>query len=92
MALWKEIAGYEGLYLISDEGDVISLPRTIKGRNANGEMVVHRRKKKIKSHLRGKGKQLYPAVTLTKDGVSKAYVFCTQACSQGIYSKSKRSS
>ena len=31
MALWKEAVGYEGRYLISDEGDIYSLPKVVKG-------------------------------------------------------------
>ena len=62
MALWRDIAGYEGLYLISDKGEVLSLPR--KGRC---------KKKLLKPHLRGKKGLWYPAVTLTKDGKSKAF-------------------
>ena len=35
MALWKEVDGYEGLYLVSDEGEVVSLrhetPMMLKG-------------------------------------------------------------
>lgn len=73
MALWKDVPGYEGMYLVSDEGDVISLPREIKGKNKNGEMIIKRKGKKIKPHLRGKGGLFYPAVTLSKDGESKAY-------------------
>ena len=29
MALWKEIVGYEGLYLISGEGNIIALPKAV---------------------------------------------------------------
>ena len=29
MALWREVAGYEGLYAVSDEGEVVSLPRAV---------------------------------------------------------------
>ena len=73
MAPWKDIDGYEGLYIVNTEGEVISLPKTVKTRNRSGTIIVHRKPKRIKPHLRGKGKQLYEAVTLTKDGVSKAY-------------------
>ena len=73
MAEWREIAGYEGLYLISDEGEVIALPKQVIGRNAYGEIVINKIEKQVKHHLRGKGGLLYPAVTLSKDGKSKAY-------------------
>lgn len=71
MALWKDVAGYEGLYLVSDEGEVVSLPRKIH--NACGEVIAVRKARKIKPHLRGRNNLYYPAVTLTKDGESKAY-------------------
>ena len=28
--VWKEIKGYEGRYMVSDTGKIMSLPRTIK--------------------------------------------------------------
>lgn len=65
--------GYEELYLISSEGRVLSLPKSISTKNPHGEIVRHTKAKFLKPHLRGRGEQLYPAVTLTKDGESKAY-------------------
>lgn len=38
MAMWREVAGYEGLYAVSDEGEVISLPRVIN--NGRGSFRV----------------------------------------------------
>lgn len=38
MALWREVAGYEGLYAVSDEGEVISLPRVLS--NGRGMFKV----------------------------------------------------
>lgn len=73
MALWKDVDGYEGLYIISDEGEVVALPKEIHTRNKSGEMIVHRKSKKIKLHLRGNENAQYVAVTLTKDGESIAY-------------------
>lgn len=73
MALWKEVDGYEGLYLVSDEGEVISLPREIHTKNKTGEIVVHRKAKKLKPHLRGRNGLMYVAVTLSKDGESVAH-------------------
>lgn len=70
---WKSIDGYDGMYLISDDGDVISLPREVCGRNASGNMKAHRKARVLKPHLRGRGNQLYPCVTLTKNGKSVAY-------------------
>lgn len=69
MALWRDIAGYEGMYLVSDEGEIISLPRTV----LCGRKTINRRAKLLKPHLRGKGRLLYPAVTLSKDGESKSF-------------------
>lgn len=69
MANWKEIIGYEGLYLISDEGEVISLPRTYR---AKGK-VYHRSKHTLKNYLRGRGKLMYEAVALSKNGETKTH-------------------
>lgn len=73
MLQWKEIEGYEGLYLINSQGMVISLPREVPTKNKYGYMVQHRKAKILKPHLRGKNGLLYPAVALSKDGKSKAY-------------------
>lgn len=70
---WSEIAGYEGLYLISDKGEVIALPKSFEGANEHGKMIIHRKQKRLKTCLRGKEGQMYEAVTLTKDKVSKRY-------------------
>ena len=40
MALWREVAGYEGLYAVSDEGEVISLPRVLSNANANSRAIL----------------------------------------------------
>lgn len=29
MAQWREVAGYEGMYLVSDEGQIFALPRIV---------------------------------------------------------------
>lgn len=67
MALWKDIAGYEGLYQVSDEGDVISLPRVVK----SGNKTLHRKGRPIRPGLRGRGGLMYKMVVLCKDGESK---------------------
>lgn len=69
MARWSEIGGYEGLYLVSDEGEVIALPKVVK----SSYRTARRKAKPIKIHLRGKNGHNYEAVTLSKDGVSKSY-------------------
>lgn len=75
MALWADVAGYEGLYLISDEGEVISLPRIIHTRNKYGDIVVKRKQRRVKPHKRGGSgsRKDYLAVTLTDARGSKAY-------------------
>ncbi len=73
MTYWKDVAGYEGLYLVSNEGDVLSLSRDICTKNKSGAIKVHRKAKLLKPHLRGKNGLMYPAVTLSKDGKSVAY-------------------
>ena len=69
MANWTDVKGYEGLYLISDNGDVISLPREV----VRGKIKAHRKSRLLKPHLRGRGNQKYPSVTLTKNNKSVAY-------------------
>lgn len=73
MARWKEVKGYEGMYLVSDDGEVISLPRDVHTSNSSGEIIVHRKAKRLKPHLRGRGDNLYPSVSLTKDNETKCY-------------------
>ena len=67
MANWREIPGYEGLYLISDEGDVFSLPKTV-----DGVWTQHRKGKPLKKGKRGRrGQPQYEFVILKgKDGNS----------------------
>ena len=72
MAQWKDVPRYEGLYLVSDEGQIISLSKKIKTRNKYGNIEVTRKAKFIKPHLRGRELK-YVAVTLTKNGKSKAH-------------------
>ena len=59
MALWKDIAGYEGLYQISDEGEVLSLK--------------HNPPKKMKLGLRGRDGLLYEFISLAKNGENKKF-------------------
>ena len=69
MALWKEVAGYEGLYLVSDGGDVIALPKCVR----SGDKIIQRRSKALKTHLRGKNGRFYEAVTLSKNGETRSF-------------------
>ena len=66
MALTQDIAGYEGMYQVSSDGIVTSLPRDVR---SNGK-IIHRRGKVIKPQLRGKNGLLYHSVALSKDGVT----------------------
>lgn len=60
MAFWREIAGYEGLYLVSDEGEIYSLPKIV-----HGYREQHRRGKLLKKGRRGrKGQPQYEFVVL----------------------------
>ena len=67
MALYMPIKGYEELYLVSDDGDVIALPKTV----VCGGKTVHRKQKLLKPFLRGRGDMLYEGVCLCKDGIEK---------------------
>ena len=65
MALWREVAGYEGLYAVSDEGEVISLPRVL----SNGRGMFKVGGKLLKQGTRA-GK--YKFVHLSKDNVQSS--------------------
>ena len=58
MANWKDVKGYEGLYLVSDEGEVYSLPRIVN--NGRGTYVTGGRVLKP-----GKRAQYYSFVILS---------------------------
>lgn len=65
MTRWRDVKGYEGLYLISDKGDVYSLPRLVS--NKRGKYV--RTGQLLKPGLRGRDNLLYKFVVLS-DGMS----------------------
>ena len=69
MAQWREVAGYEGLYLVSDEGKIFSLPKTVN--NGRGEYV--RDGKILSVGFRGKDDIVYEFVVLSKDGEHKSH-------------------
>lgn len=71
--IWKDVVGYEGYYKVSECGEVVSLPREVRTRNASGEILVHRKSRQLKPHLRGNNGKMYPAVTLSRNGKSIAY-------------------
>ena len=64
--IWKDIEGYEGLYQVSNYGNIKSLSRVVK--NAYG---IHRTEEKIlKPQMKKKG---YFQIQLSKDGKQKHY-------------------
>ena len=67
MALWREVIGYEGLYLVSNEGQIVSLPRKVF--NGRGEYI--REGCIMKQSLRGREPMMYSCVELRKDNESK---------------------
>lgn len=69
MARWKEVLGYEGRYLVSDEGDIFSLPKTKK---SYGDVEYITKGKFLKPGLRGRDGLLYKFVSLVnKNGAEK---------------------
>lgn len=71
--IWAPIAGFEGLYEVSSEGRVRSLPRLSSGRSKIGNPVVRSLGGRVlAAHPAGKG---YLSVCLSKDGnVTQVYV------------------
>lgn len=69
MSLWKDVKGYEGLYLISDEGEIMSLPRII----SNGRGIYKTKAKILKPGLRGKNGLMYKCVVLSDGETAKSY-------------------
>ena len=61
--IWKDVKGYEGLYQVSDEGVVISLPRQYGNRFIAGRILSTNR-------LTRDG---YRRVSLSKDGKPKEF-------------------
>lgn len=61
MKLWKSVKGYEGLYLVSNEGDVKSLPRVV----FNGRGNYERKERILKPGVRGRKGMKYAFVILS---------------------------
>ena len=61
MEVWKDVVGYEGLYLVSNQGNIKSLPR-------NGTC---KQPKNLKMHLGNRG---YYVVTLSKNNIRKKFL------------------
>ena len=67
MALWKGIPGYEDRYLVSDEGEIYSLPKIVKC-----SRLQHRKGKYLKPGKRGNKGLKYEFVYLVdNDGKGK---------------------
>lgn len=62
MAHWREVHGYEGRYIVSDEGDIYSLPKTVK---SYGGREGIRKGKYLKPSLRGRDELMYKFVVLS---------------------------
>lgn len=69
MSHWKEIEGYEGRYLVSDEGEIYSLPKKVN--NGKGEYI--RPGQLLKPGLRGNTGLKYEFVVLS-DGETLHHV------------------
>ena len=65
MEQWKDIKGYEGLYQVSNEGNVKSLSREVHTTNRYGSMIKVIRERILKKCMSNEG---YWNVNLYKDG------------------------
>lgn len=70
MEVWKDIKGYEGLYQVSNLGQVRSLPREGRFSKRNH---IHYLKPDITPHNKGEYKTSYERVTLSKGGKTKRF-------------------
>jgi len=64
---WKDIEGYEGIYKISNTGNVKSLERIMW----NGQTYYTYKEKLLRKSINGNG---YYTVRLSKDGMGKNYI------------------
>ena len=69
MEIWKDIKEYEGLYQVSNLGNVKSIERAVK--DATRERIQHLKSKIIKPTDNGKG---YQIVSLNRNGRKNKYV------------------
>lgn len=69
---WKEIKGYEGLYQVSNFGNIKSMPRTIVTNNRFGKMTKCTKNREIKPHLNKKTG--YYQVLLSKNKKTKMFL------------------
>lgn len=68
--IWKDIAGYEGLYQVSNLGRVRSLDRTIQYFRQGVLNIAHRKGKLMKQNYTSDG---YFMIYLRKDNIDKYY-------------------
>ena len=69
--VWKDIAGYEGKYQVSNLGRVLSLPRPKTSRNAHGEFTFTTKSKILRTFTQRGG---YQRVSLGKGKNKKAFM------------------
>ena len=69
MAQWREVKGYEGLYLVTDTGKVFSTSKNVT--NGRGEYI--RNGRFLSPSLRGKDGIMYQFVKLSKNGQTKSH-------------------
>ena len=63
--IWKDVDGFEGLYLVSSDGDIKSIARTVITKN-NKKLKVVEKLRKLTKTTAG-----YPYVILTRDDIRK---------------------
>lgn len=66
MEIWKDVAGWEGLYQVSNHGRVKILARTCLTRNRWGPMIRHRPEKIRKASIAKGGH--YPRIGFEREG------------------------
>lgn len=62
--IWRDIIGYEGLYMVSSLGNIRSLDRIINNKGSGGKYVQRGRVRKKVTHKKG-----YDQVMLSKNGL-----------------------
>ena len=71
--VWKDVVGYEGLYIVSNKGDVMSLGRTVRDSVGRTRIIKSKIMSKSFNSKRNENDSGYYCVRLTnKDGVSSS--------------------
>lgn len=71
MEKWVDIKGYEGLYMVSNQGNIKALPKYVSYTRKNGKRCQRKSKEQIMiPHDNGNG---YQYITLRKNAVRKNY-------------------